>query len=636
MPDRGQLSDGGAVVGYAVPSALVAVAGVATWFLRDPLHHTVTPLFMIATVLSTMLGGLRAGLVAVSLSVLSVAALVFGGDLGLWHELWTGSLLFVVVLAAVESARRRSAQMLIERDTRLRLVSEQIPAGLWSTDDQLRLTSRFGGAATLFKGVAGTSIPEFFPGKGDDHPPIAAHLRALQGEPSTFELEWDGRVFQAHVEPLQNVNRDIIGVIGVALDISDRQRGEQRLHEAKDQAERARAEAEQATRARDRFLAMLSHELRTPLTPALVASAALEGRPDLPAGVREELAMVRRNIELEARLIDDLLDLTRVAAGKLKLDLRPVDAHAVLRDAVEVCRGDVREQQIELGVELSAVRHHVHADAARLQQVFWNLIKNAIKFTPPGGRIEVRTVNPDPADPDGLVVEVSDTGIGIDAELLPRLFNAFEQGGSSTTRRFGGLGLGLAISRALVEAHDGSLTAESAGLGRGATFRVGLRASAAAVPEPPARPAGRPDEREAPVRRPLRVLLVEDHADTRHVLTRLLRGAGHVVTAADSVAEALGVIRAANGGGVELLVSDLALPDGTGLDVIRALRELRPREAAGAIALSGWGMAEDVRKSIDAGFDRHLTKPVSFDALLEAVDQLAATRNATATSGDEA
>ena len=620
----------GGAARYAVPVAAVAVAAGGNWILqnRDPLEAT--PLYLIAVALATWFGGFRSGFVATGLSVLAMVAAAPTAApsvrLATVHVVSAGSLLIVTLLVgSLDAARRRSAQMLSERDTRLRLVSEQIPAGLWSTDDQLRLTSRFGGAPALFVGPLGTGMTEFFRGDpaaaaaGDDFPPIAAHLRALRGQPSTFELESAGRMFQAHVEPLQNGDGEVIGVIGVALDITERKRGEQRLEEAKALAERARAEAEQATQAKDRFLAMLSHELRTPLTPALAATASLAARVELPEGVRDDLHLIRRNIQLEARLIDDLLDLTRVATGKLKLERRPVDAHAALRDAVEICRGDVREQHIELSLDLAAGRHHVHGDAARLQQVFWNLIKNAVKFTPPAGRIEVRTSNPDPADPDRLVVEVSDTGIGIEPDVLPRIFNAFEQGGTSTTRRFGGLGLGLAISRALVEAHQGKLTAASEGLGHGATFRVELHASA---PAPAAEAPDEPAARSPEVRRPLRVLLVEDHADTRNVLARLLRAVGHSVTTADTAESALRVVANGEGDAVELLVSDLALPDGSGIDVVRAFRARRADRPLKAIALSGWGMEDDVRRSLDAGFDRHLTKPISLDALLEAVEQL--------------
>ena len=636
---------GGGAARYAATVGLVAAAALATWLLHDALHHTVTPLFIVAVALATLIGGLRAGLLAIALSLPAVAALVFGAELGLRHELWTGGLLLAVLLAAAEGGRRQSLQVLIERYRRLRLVTEQIPAALWSTDGQLRLSTRFGAARSLFGAPLGTSLTELFPGAGDEYPPIAAHLRALRGEPSTFELEWEGRMFQAHVEPLQNAGGEVVGVIGVALDISERKRGELRVEQARADAERARAEAERATHARDRFLAVLSHELRTPLTPAVMTVAAVAGRADLPAGAREDLDLARRNIELEARLIDDLLDVTRVASGKLKLDRRPADAHAVLRHAADVCRGEAAERQVGLALDLTAPRHHVHADAARLQQVFWNLIKNAVKFTPPGGRVRVRTANARDAGEGSesgeggesgegaelLVVEVSDTGVGIAPHALPRIFEPFEQGDASTTRAFGGLGLGLAISRALVEGHDGRLTAASEGAGRGATFRVELRASEAEVPpDPPPGPADPPDVR----RRSLRVLLVEDHADTRRVLARLLRSAGHSVTAAETVAAARDAIAiAAPGDAAEVLVSDLALPDGTGLDVVRALRELRPGCRVAAIALSGWGMEEDVRRSIDGGFDGHLTKPVSLEQLLHLIEELAGRPPAVAPGG---
>lgn len=619
---------------FAVATAAVAAAGLL--LPRDePRWSPTPPLFTFAVAASAWFGGVRSGLLAAALSVALTAwaAIAGGADVRveLPHVLWAASLAVVAVtVGSAQSGRRRAAQLLSERDARLRLVSEQIPAGLWSADRQLRLTSRFGGAPSLFKGPLGTSLAAFFPGEGDAHPAIAGHVRALQGEASTFELTSDGHVFQAHVEPLLNAEGENVGVIGVALDVTERHSGEQRLQDAKAEAERSRAEAERATLARDQFLAMLSHELRTPLTPAVMTVASLAERGDLPVGVREDLELARRNIELEARLIDDLLDLTRVAAGKLRLNRRPADAHDVLQDAVRVCQADARERRVKLELHLGAGRHHVLADPARLQQVFWNLLKNAIKFTPPDGRVDVRSLNPDPADPDRLVVEVSDTGVGIDADVLPRIFTAFEQGGASTTRRFGGLGLGLAISRAVIRAHGGQITAHSPGLGRGSTFSIELRAKAtpSAAAGGSAPPAARVDPGAGGgTRRPLSVLLVEDDADTRYVLSRLLRGAGHSVTTADSVATARRVLTSAEGAAVELLVSDLSLPDGSGLDVVRALRELPltpTRQPVAAIAVSGLGMADDVRASLEAGFDQHLTKPISFDVLLRALDELAA------------
>ncbi len=292
-------------------------------------------------------------------------------------------------------------------------------------------------------------------------------------------------------------------------------------------AQKARAESERANLAKDSFLAMLSHELRTPLTPVLTSVLALEQSDGLPEEVRGSLQMIRRNVELEARLIDDLLDLTRISKGKVQLNLEEVDAHSLLRNALEICQADIDKKNLSLSTDFAAENVCLDADPARLQQIFWNLIKNAVKFTPEGGRLEIRTQNND----GQLRVQVSDSGMGIDAETLPKIFNAFEQGDRT---QLGGLGLGLAISKALVETHNGKLTAESAGKNQGATFTAMFPvaehhagASKSAVPSLPA------------ARKSMRILLVEDHEDTNRSLTHLLRRRGYHVQAARSVQSAL-------------------------------------------------------------------------------------------------
>src|SRR4051794_18257126 len=267
-------------------------------------------------------------------------------------------------------------------------------------------------------------------------------------------------------------------------------------------AQRARADAERANRAKDSFLAMLSHELRTPLTPVLTSVLHLEQTQNLPDEIRGALQMIRRNVELEARLIDDLLDLTRISKGKVQLSVEEVNAHTLLQNALEICQADIEKKHHELRTEFAAKNVSLLADPARLQQIFWNLIKNAVKFTPEGGRLKVRT-----QDMDGeLQVEVSDTGIGIDAETLPKIFNAFEQGQRG---RVGGLGLGLAISKALVETHSGKLTAASEGRDKGSTFTASFPVAKA---DSQARSDALPSA--SPERKALRVLLVEDHEDT--------------------------------------------------------------------------------------------------------------------------
>jgi two-component system CheB/CheR fusion protein len=237
--------------------------------------------------------------------------------------------------------------------------------------------------------------------------------------------------------------------------------------------ERQKEAAEAANAAKDRFLATLSHELRTPLTPVLIWAGGMVNQPGLEPEIAEGLEMVCRNVELEARLIDDLLDLTRITRGKLNLHLSAVDAHQLLQHAIEIIRSDIDARKLTLGVKLEATRHIVTVDPSRLQQVFWNILRNAAKFTPRDGTITVETTNP---SPDAFVLKITDTGVGIAPEDLGKIFEAFEQVGV----RREGLGLGLAISKAVIEMHGGKIRAESAGAGQGATFIVELAVTQAA------------------------------------------------------------------------------------------------------------------------------------------------------------
>jgi signal transduction histidine kinase/ActR/RegA family two-component response regulator len=457
-------------------------------------------------------------------------------------------------------------------------------------------------------------------------------MAAVEGR-AGYDLEFrirrqDGvyRWFQTRGVPLRDEQGRTIKWFGTCTDIDDRKRSEQDLLQARDSAEAARSgaeaarsSAEAANAAKDRFLAVLSHELRTPLTPVLSTVQAIESEPDLPESMRPSIEMIKRNVELEARLIDDLLDLTRVARGKLELDMQVADAHQAMRHAIDICRDEVGGKGLRLHAELSAAGHFVHADSARLQQVFWNLIKNAVKFTPTGGQVWIRSENVRPAEGEArLRVEVRDSGIGIEPHLLERIFDAFEQGEPSITRRFGGLGLGLSISKALIDAQGGRLTAASEGKDRGATFMVELPVVPAPLPPKPdaVRPANAAGIFAAPGVA-LRILLVDDHEDTARAMARLLRRLGHRVTTAHTMAEA--VAEYDREGGADLLISDIGLPDGSGLELIREL-QARTNSNGGSgpvrgIALSGFGMADDVRKSKDAGFFDHLTKPINFQKL---------------------
>jgi len=370
----------------------------------------------------------------------------------------------------------------------------------------------------------------------------------------------------------------------------------------------AKATAEAANRAKDQFLAVLSHELRNPLTPVLAASAMLRENPGMDADTRDALEMIHRNAELEARLIDDLLDLTRIARGKVELRRHPVTLESILKHAVEVCRPDIEARKLHFGVDMPEGSYMLEADAARLQQVFWNLLKNSIKFTPVGGCVGIRVRR----DEGGFVgIDVNDAGVGIEPEALQRIFNPFEQEERGVTRQFGGLGLGLAISKAMVEMHGGTIAAHSEGKGKGATFRVRLPLITAPT-APATEVAAGPPAAGAPVgpRRALRILLVEDHGDTARIMSRLLRAQGHAVEHAADVATALRLIQEQS---FDLLVSDLGLPDGTGLDIMRNVRQ-RGLDWP-AIALSGYGQEQDVQRSRDAGFAAHVTKPVDFPTI---------------------
>ena len=349
--------------------------------------------------------------------------------------------------------------------------------------------------------------------------------------------------------------------------------------------------------AKDQFLAMLSHELRTPLTPVLATALELENEPDVREDVRESLQMIRRNVELEARLIDDLLDLTRIDRGKVQLNFEVVDAHTLLENALEICQPEIDRKHLRPSLNLSAKRVHMRADPARLQQIFWNLINNAVKFTPPNGQIAITTSN----DSDGqLRVEIADTGMGIEPEALPKIFDAFEQGGRT---QLGGLGLGLAISKTLVEAHKGTITAQSAGRNKGSMFALVFPTCEKV--EAQIAPALSPRFAE---RQPMRILLVEDHEDTNRSLTSLLRRRGYHVQSALTFQSALELSAK---GEFDVLISDLGLPDGSGIDLIQKLASKPPL----GIALTGFGMEQDIRKSREVGFQHHLVKPIDLNKL---------------------
>ena len=380
-------------------------------------------------------------------------------------------------------------------------------------------------------------------------------------------------------------------------------------------AARARAEldlgravetAEAAGRARDRLLSALSHELRTPLTPVLAMVSSMLDGPEIPASLRPSLELIRRNVTLEARLIDDLLDATRTSRDPLKLEAEPVDALELIGQAVDLCGPEAERLGVQIVVEPAGCDHRVVADPTRFRQVVWNLLKNAVASSELGSLVVVRT-----EDHEGgrLGVTVADSGRGIEPDSLARIFEPFERGEVPLTGRPGALGLGLAICRAIVEGHGGRIQVESEGPGQGATFRFD-------VPLARAKPRTTTPSLDQPARPPsLDILLVEDNRDVLRVLKLVLEAKGHRVRAAADIASALDAI----GRPFDLLISDIELPDGSGLDLMRELRGRVP-----GIAISGFDSPDDVRLSLDAGFARHLTKPIESRKLDEVIAEVIA------------
>ena len=513
---------------------------------------------------------------------------------------------------------RRVEAALDASEERLRLAVESTGLGLFDRDvpsGELRWTDR---TRAIF-GLGPDEPITLDRFEAMIHPEDVSRVRTASDRaiapqnPQDYDVEYrclrpDGSIRWVHSRGRalfegSGVDRRVVRLVGAIQDITERKESESQLQEAKDAAEAA-------NRAKDRFLAALSHELRTPLAPVVTAVALMEMAPDLPPEIRENLAMIRRNIALETRLIDDLLDLSRVVSGKLRLDLRRSRLNDLIEQVMDIVGGEVQDRGITLETSLAARPDAVDVDPARMQQVVWNLIKNAAKFTSRGGTIRIATRN---LGDSAIEIEVQDTGKGISPEDLPHIFDAFDQGDPETTRQYGGLGLGLSIAKAVVDRHGGTIQATSAGPGRGSSFFVSLPRSTT----PPGRDEpGAASPPEGPDGR-TRVLLVEDHVDTARATTRLLERQGYRVAWAESVARALTM---AEEQPFDVVVSDLGLPDGSGYEVMQRLRD---RHGLPGIALSGYGMEGDILRGRDAGFLEHLVKPVDVGTLDRAIRRVA-------------
>jgi PAS domain S-box-containing protein len=428
--------------------------------------------------------------------------------------------------------------------------------------------------------------------------------------------------------PLDDGSPEASQFIGSAMDIHERKEVEEGREQLLRREREARAAAEAASRAKDQFLATVSHELRTPLNAILGWARILRQGTVTAAKAADALAVIEKNALAQTQLIDDILDVSRIISGKLRLDLRPVDLPAILDDALDALAPAASAKGIRVRRLIDPNATPVPGDADRLRQVIWNLASNAIKFTPAGGRVQVRLAR----HASEVELVVTDTGIGIPADTLPFVFDQFRQGDSGYSRSHGGLGLGLSIVRQLVEAHGGYVEAESEGPGRGATFRVKLPLTIAH--EEPAlhglsrlTPATAPVEKVAPseVLAGRRVLVVDDEADARELLNAALSMSGASVRLAGSAEEAIAILDVDV---PDVLVSDLGMPQQSGLDLIRVIRERPPHRGGSipALAVTAYARAEDRRRALQAGFQMHLPKPIEPEELAVAIQMLTAAR----------
>ena len=533
------------------------------------------------------------------------------------------------------------------------LISHRLAAIVDDSDDAIVgkdlssiITSWNKGAERIFGYSAdemiGTSITRIIPPElQSQETEIVARIR--RGERfdhfDTIRLTKDGRLLHVSltISPIKDTHGNVVGASKIARDITDRKLAEEALREAQKIAQEAstakqrlleseraaRSEIEKASHMKDEFLATLSHELRTPLNAVLGWANALRlGRPG-PEELREGLEAIERNARAQAQMIDELLDMSRIISGKVRLDVQRLDLPAIVAASIDAVRASASTKGVRLQIVIDPLNAPVSGDPNRLQQIFWNLLNNAVKFTPKQGRVQVLLQRVD----SHVEVSIIDTGEGISPDLLPYIFERFKQADASTTRHHGGLGLGLAIVKQLVELHGGSVRAESDGLGKGATFIVSFPLLALHVP---------PDERESqnslsklrdvpPLPtislKSITVLVVDDEPDARHLLKRLLESAGAAVHLARSAEDGMAQLLAKP---VDVLICDIGMPDEDGYSLMRRIRALddSQKSEVAAVALTAYARLVDRTAAIRAGFQNHLPKPVEPAELLAVVHSL--------------
>ena len=522
-------------------------------------------------------------------------------------------------------------------DALVRWLGEFAEHGIFTTDDHLRVTSwnrwleRHAGRTA--NEIVGRTLLDVYPElveRGlDEHyrEALAGHASLISHLLHGYLLPMQTRVGEhtfatipqrARIAPLM-VDERIVGTVTVIDDVSERVASEYELRKQIEAQELARTAAERALRVKDEFLATLSHEIRTPLNAVLGWARILTERELEPELLSRALSSIFRNATVQARMIDDLLDTARIVAGKLRLQMQPVDMLSVATSAIDVLSALIEAKKIQLRKSLDRDVPLVLGDPDRLQQIIWNLLSNAAKFTDEGGTVELRLERHD----GGARVTVTDTGKGISPEFLPFIFDRFRQGDASSGRREGGLGLGLALVRELVQLHGGSVRAISAGLGRGSTFIVELPAAAEALQSVAVRNAARSSD-VSPLRG-IHVLVVENQEDSRELLSTILAGCGARITGTASAAEAIDRIRSSTSGDrPNVVVSNIGAAREEGFHLIRQLRAL-PAQLGGslpAVAVTGYAAPEDRAQVLAAGYQRHISKPIDPLTLATAVSEV--------------
>lgn len=534
---------------------------------------------------------------------------------------------------------------LLDREQRLRTLTNAVPAFVWSSDPKghvRELNDKWFEYTGMSRSEASDEQinEQIHP---DDRDGVHEAWTEAVKATSPFEAELrirrhDGeyRWFLSRAIPLHDSEGNVSGWFGTATDIEDRKQAEASRAELLVSERAARSEAERTSRMKDEFVATLSHELRTPMTAILGWTQLLMNQEITDESIIEGLETIERNARTQAQMIEDLLDISRIVSGKIRLDVQVVQLPDVIDAAVGTVEPAVRAKEIRLRKFIDPNVGPMHGDPHRLQQIIWNLLSNAVKFTPKGGQVQVtlQRIN------SHIEINVSDTGEGFDPEFAPHLFDRFRQSDSSMSREFGGLGLGLAIVKHLTELHGGQVSASSPGKGQGATFTVSLPLAIVHPREETERvhPTRSPgvslqlSETEATKLHGLRVLVVEDQPDARTLIQRLLENARAEVKTASSATEGLQLMEDYT---PDVIVSDIGMP---GLDGYEFIREVRKRPIARggripAVALTAFARSEDRTRSLLAGYQMHVAKPVEPSELLAAVASVAVSRTEDSSDG---